>query len=136
MILDRKSPTKVNGSTKSQAGKLEARRQVSAPQIVNHALSGHLPEEVREVYEKITRGQKVTMAKKPEIIPPMKVDKLETSPRLGGLHSRREAFKPASHFNQVRGYEHAVPKQKCKVRQFFIPYARHYNPLVIINRDF
>ena len=76
------------------------------------------------------------MAKKPEIIPPMKVDKLETSPRLGGLHSRREAFKPASHFNQVRGYEHAVPKQKCKVRQFYTPYARHYTTLLIINRDF
>ena len=136
LILDRKSPTKVNGATKSQTGKLEARRQVSAPQIVNHALGGHLPEEVRQVYEKITRGQKVTMAKKPEIIPPMKVDKLETSPRLGGLHSRREAFKPASHFNQVRGYEQAVPKQKNKVRQFYTPCARYYNPFLIMTAVF
>ena len=113
IILDRKSPTKANGPTKTLGGKIEARRQVSAPQIGNT-----LPEEVRQVYEKITRGQKVTMVKKPELIPPLKVDKLETSPRLGGLHTRREAFKPASHFNEVRGYESAVPKQKCKVSQF------------------
>ena len=83
---------------------------MSAPQIGNR-----LPEEVRQVYEKITRGQKVTMAKKPEVIPPLKVDKWDTSPRLGGVHSKRDAFKPASHFNEIRGYENALPKQKCKV---------------------
>ena len=86
---------------------------MSAPQIGNQ-----LPEEVRQVYEKITRGQKVTMAKKPEVIPPLKVDKWDTSPRLGGAHSKRDAFKPASHFNEFRGYENALPKQKCKVSRF------------------
>jgi len=105
----RKSPSKSFGASKSVGGKLEARRQVSAPQIGNQ-----LPEEVRQVYEKITRGQKVTIAKKPDEMPPLKVDKWETSPRLGGLHSKREAFKPASHFSEVRGYENAVPDQKCK----------------------
>ena len=83
--------------------KLEARRQVSAPQI-----SHQLPDEVREVYEKITKGQKVTLP------PPLKkpYEKLDASPRLG-LISRREAFKPASHFMEVRGYETAIPKQIC-----------------------
>ena len=113
LLTDRKSPTKSYGASKSVGGKLEARRQVSAPQIGNQ-----LPEEVRQVYEKITRGQKVTIAKKPDEMPPLKVDKWETSPRLGGLHSKREAFKPASHFSEVRGYENAVPDQKCKVNSF------------------
>ena len=112
-FIDRKSPSKSFGASKSVGGKLEARRQVSAPQIGNQ-----LPEEVRQVYEKITRGQKVTIAKKPDEMPPLKVDKWETSPRLGGLHSKREAFKPASHFSEVRGYENAVPDQKCKVSHF------------------
>ena len=87
--------------------KFEAKRQTSAPQISNT-----LPDEVRQVYQKITSGQKVKPNKKEF---GSKSGQGQVSPILKGtkpvLH--REAFKPASHFSEVRGYEKAVPKQIC-----------------------
>lgn len=105
--MNRKSPTKFK-PTLAQPAKLEARRQVSAPQIGNYRNT--LPDEVREVYERIKKGQKV-----PKKMPPLKVDKYETSPRLAHQERRKGGggFKPASHFSELRGYEHALPSQIC-----------------------
>ena len=107
----RKSPSKFsqnqpNVLQNGQNDKLQARRQVSAPQIGNH----QLPDELRNVYEKITQGQKVNLKKD---MGPLEVDKWEASPRLMPRISKREAFKPASHFVEVRGYEKAVPQHLC-----------------------
>lgn len=99
------SPTK-SKSTFNGVNKLEARRQVSAPQIGNR-----LPEEVRQVYERIKGGQKVVTMKNKDAI---KIEKMDASPRLGNHQPPRDtAFKPASHFSEVRGYENAVPSQIC-----------------------
>ena len=95
----------------------EAKRQTSAPQISGNTL----PDEVRQVYQKITSGQKVTKVKKDfksavsgqgQVSP-----NFQETKRV--LH--REAFKPASHFSEVRGYEKAVPKQICVRFSIFCP---------------
>ena len=103
--LQSNSAPQMNGKSRG----FEAKRQTSAPQIS----SGHaLPDEVRQVYQKITSGQKVTKVKKDfksasgqgQVSP-----NFQETERV--LH--REAFKPASHFSEVRGYEKAVPRQIC-----------------------
>ena len=95
----------------------EAKRQTSAPQISGNTL----PDEVRQVYQKITSGQKVTKVKKD--FKSAASGQGQVSPNFQEtkrvLH--REAFKPASHFSEVRGYEKAVPKQICVRFSIFCP---------------
>ena len=98
--------------------KFEAKRQTSAPQISNQ-----LPEEVREVYQKITSGQKVT-TKKETII---NVEQISPVLGKGGQVLHREAFKPASHFSEVRGYEKALPRQKVVSHRIMARYYKVYN---------
>ena len=107
------SAPQMNGKSRG----FEAKRQTSAPQISGNTL----PDEVRQVYQKITSGQKVTKVKKDfksavsgqgQVSP-----NFQETKRV--LH--REAFKPASHFSEVRGYEKAVPKQICVRFSIFCP---------------
>ena len=103
--LQSNSAPQMNGKSRG----FEAKRQTSAPQISS---GNALPDEVRQVYQKITSGQKVTKVKKDfksasgqgQVSP-----NIQETKRV--LH--REAFKPASHFSEVRGYEKAVPRQIC-----------------------
>ena len=111
------SAPQMNGKSRG----FEAKRQTSAPQISGNTL----PDEVRQVYQKITSGQKVTKVKKDfksavsgqgQVSP-----NFQETKRV--LH--REAFKPASHFSEVRGYEKDIPLQNfvsflfpCFVQKF------------------
>lgn len=102
--------------------KFSAQRQASAPQI-----GQQLPEELRQVYQKIKGGQKVVVPKdakksfglknvfeKPDVSPKLNAfDRPNTiSPKPSPM-LRKDAIKPASHFSEFRGYENAVPRQIC-----------------------
>ena len=103
--LQSNSAPQMNGKSRG----FEAKRQTSAPQISS---GNALPDEVRQVYQKITSGQKVTKVKKDfksAISGGQVSPNFQETKRV--LH--REAFKPASHFSEVRGYEKAVPRQIC-----------------------
>ena len=76
----------------------------------NEVTNKNFADEVKQMYQKITSGQKVTKVKKDfksasgqgQVSP-----NFQETKRV--LH--REAFKPASHCSEVRGYEKVVPKQ-------------------------
>ena len=99
--LQSNSAPQMNGKSRG----FEAKRQTSAPQISS---GNALPDEVRQVYQKITSGQKVTKVKKD-----FKSGQGQVSPNFQETKQvlNREAFKPASHFSEVRGYEKVFPKQ-------------------------
>ena len=96
--------------------KLAAKRQSSAPQI------SVLPDEFRQVFQRITGAannggdQKFVNIKNTKESPVMIDKKANFAVTVGGKTigiNKKEAFKPASHFQQVRGYENAVPVQLC-----------------------
>ena len=100
--------------------KLAAKRQSSAPQI------SVLPDEFRQVFQRITGAannggdQKFVNIKNTKESPVMMTTGIDKKANfavtVGGKTigiNKKEAFKPASHFQQVRGYENAVPVQLC-----------------------
>ena len=107
------SAPQMNPNVGLMAEKLAAKRQSSAPQI------SVLPEEFRQVYQKITGGEKVNNVKKDIPCPPAlggvangNKMPIKAQPEIfvaKPVITKREAFKPASHFQEVRGYESAPP---------------------------